>query len=442
MSLVQMAPMWRQGLLALVLLAPFFFISYGMANHWAAAQPAVPSIVFDWEAAIPLWPWTILPYWSIDLFYGLSLLLAADPLTLRRQVLRLLTAQLVCVACFYLWPLRFSTPRPALGGWEGVLFDALAGFDLPFNQAPSLHIVLLLVLWDFYRTQWSGLRAWLVHGWSALIAVSVLTTYQHHFLDVPTGVLVGALCMWLWPLRGPSPWHARTHVASGRSLAACYASGAVGCAVSAVWLGQHWSPAAWWLWWPAVALAMVSLAYAGLGHGVFQKGEQGTHSVASCLLLAPHRLLAWLNARCWTWRLPESVAVCDGVWVGRVPLPWEVDHARFAHVLDVTAELRLAHPGVVSVPMLDLVSPTPQCLRVAAGHLSTMHTSAHGPVLVSCALGFSRSAAVVLTWLCLSGRASSVQEALARLKHCRPQIVVSDALLQTVQEAAYGCDAA
>lgn len=436
-----MAPMWRPGLLALLLLAPFFFISYGAANHWAAAQPAVPSVVFEWEAHIPLLPWTILPYWSIDLFYGLSLLLAADALVLRRQVLRLLTAQLVCVSCFYLWPLRFSTPRPALSGWEGALFDALAGFDLPYNQAPSLHIVLLIILWDFYRTRWTGVRAALVHAWSALIAVSVLTTYQHHFLDVPTGVLVGALCMWLWPLQGRLPWQAWRQTAVRHALVGAYALGALACALAAVWLGRRWGPAAWWLCWPAVALALVALAYAGLGHGVFQKSEQGAHSVAARLLLMPHRWLAWLNARCWTWRLPASVAVMDGVWLGRLPLPWEADHARFAHVLDVTAELRAVHPGVVSVPMLDLVSPAPDRLREAARHLEALRAGRRGPVLVSCALGFSRSAAVVLTWLCATGRAASVQDALALLQRCRPQIVVSDALLHAVQEAASGVPA-
>lgn len=438
MSLVRVAPMWRPGLLALLVLAPLFFVSYGAANHWAAAQPAVPSVVFGWEARIPLLPWTILPYWSIDLFYGLSLLLAANALELRRQVLRLLTAQLVCVSCFYLWPLRFSTPRPALSGWEGALFNALAGFDLPYNQAPSLHIVLLLILWDYYRTRWAGFRAVLVHVWSALIAVSVLTTYQHHFLDVPTGVLAGALCMWLWPLQGGLPWHAWRQMAARHGLAGAYALGAAACALLAVWLGQQWSPAAWWLWWPAVAMALVALAYTGLGNGVFQKGRQGAPSVAAALLLWPHRVAAWFNARCWTARLPASVAVCEGLWLGRLPLPWEADHARFAHVLDVTAELRARHPGVVSVPMLDLIPPSPDKLREAAAQLDALYSGRRGPVLVSCALGFSRSAAVVLTWLCASGRARSVQDALTLLQLCRPQIVVPGALLRAVEEAACG----
>lgn len=431
----QFAPVWRPGLLALLVLAPLFFISYGAANHWSASQAHVGSIVFAWEAHIPLLPWTILPYWSIDLFYGLSLLVADSAAVLRRQVGRLLTAQALCVACFYIWPLRFSTARPALSGWEGQLFDALAGFDLPYNQAPSLHIVLLMILWDFYRRRVGAWALMLVHAWSALIGISVLTTYQHHAIDVPTGILAGALCMWLWPLDGPTPWQRWRQDGVRHDLALCYVLGAVLFSVGAVALGANWNPVAWGLWWPAAAMLMVALAYAGLGHGVFQKQVSGRHAIAARILLAPYRWMAWVNARCWTWRLPASVEVCDGVWLGRLPLPWERDHTHFEQVLDVTAELACAHDGVVSVPMLDLLVPLPSRLHEAARHLMACQGNTPGPVLVCCALGFSRSAAVVLTWLCLSGRARSLDQAVAMLRQKRPQVVLSAALLSVVEAA-------
>lgn len=192
--------LWKRGVLWLLLLGPLFFASYGFANWLTAQREDVGSLVFAWESAMPLWPWSIVPYWSIDLLYGLSFLLPATRREMDRHALRLLTAQIICVACFLLWPLRFTFERPELDGFFGWMFDVLMGFDKPFNQAPSLHIALLVVVWVmFARHTRSLLLRGLLHGWMALIGLSVLTTWQHHFIDVPTGALAGWLCVWLWP---------------------------------------------------------------------------------------------------------------------------------------------------------------------------------------------------------------------------------------------------
>ena len=425
---MRLPPLWQPGLVWLLVLGPLFFLSYGFANHHAAAMPAVPSIVFDWERHIPLWPWTILPYWSIDLFYGLSLLLCATRLELTRHALRLLTAQVICVCSFLLFPLRFSTPRPALEGWAGQLFDALAGFDLPFNQAPSLHIVLLLILWDFYRQRLHGAWKGVLHLWAGLIGLSVLTTYQHHAIDIPTGLLAGALCLWLWPLQGQRPTWSWTREPGRRKLALAYGAAALGLALVAG-IGRAW----WVLYWPAASLALVSLCYAALGEGGFQKRGNGRHSVAVRLLLGPHRAGAWVNARAWTWRLPPSVKVDGPVWLGRLPLPWEADHRRFERLVDVTSELAPRHRGAHAAGWLDLTDPQPAQLLAAAD--AVQRAGAQGPVLVACALGFSRSAAVVATWACVHGRCAEVDDAVARIRQVRPQVVLKPALLKAIEQA-------
>ncbi|HEV2686197.1 MAG TPA: serine/threonine protein phosphatase, partial [Actinomycetota bacterium] len=68
---------WGRAVAWLAFLAPFFFASYGLANWSASLRESVPAIVFDWERAIPFWPWTIVPYWIIDALYGASLFLCA-----------------------------------------------------------------------------------------------------------------------------------------------------------------------------------------------------------------------------------------------------------------------------------------------------------------------------------------------------------------------------
>ena len=69
----------------------------------------------------------------------------------------------------------------------GSLFELLGQFDKPFNQMPSLHIALMVLLWVVYLRALPRTWHWLVHGAFTLIGISVLTTWQHHFIDVPTG---------------------------------------------------------------------------------------------------------------------------------------------------------------------------------------------------------------------------------------------------------------
>jgi protein-tyrosine phosphatase/membrane-associated phospholipid phosphatase len=424
----------RRAVIWLLFLAPFFFLSYGFANGVAAQRESVGVLVFDWEHGMPLWPWTIIPYWSIDLLYGLSFLLPRNRRELDSHALRLLSAQVIAVSCFLLFPLRFSFERPPLDGFFGLLFDLLMGFDKPFNQAPSLHIALLVILWAAYGRYASGAWRWLMHGWFALIGLSVLTTWQHHFIDVPTGALVGFLCLWLWPRRARSPCAAWQSSGDPRRLrlAAIYGVGASVC----TWLALSGSGAWLWLFWPALSLALVALCYLGLGAEGFQKGPDGRQSLAVSWLLAPYRLGAWVNSRGWTRRHPQPDEVLPGLWLGRLPGTSD----RSAHpdlgVLDLCAELpcTVRVERYASLPLLDLVTPSVEQCRRGAELVDQLR--AGGPLLVCCALGYSRSATVLAAWLLLSGRTSNVESTVQLIRQARPRIVLKADQLAVLAQIA------
>ena len=191
--------MAARALAWLAVLGPFFFATYGLAT-WASARRAeVPSIVFDWEHAIPFWAWTIYPYWAIDALYAASLFACATRRELDTHAKRLLSAQVVAVAVFLAAPLRFSFAPPPVDGVAGALFALLRGFDQPFNQMPSLHVALAVILWALYARKGTGLRRHATTAAFLVIGASVLTTWQHHFIDLPTGALLGALCVWAFP---------------------------------------------------------------------------------------------------------------------------------------------------------------------------------------------------------------------------------------------------
>ncbi|MDM8348985.1 phosphatase PAP2/dual specificity phosphatase family protein [Pseudomonas sp. sp1636] len=424
------AGLWQRGLLWLLLLAPLFFASYGLANWLSAQRADVGSLVFAWERQIPLWPWTIVPYWSIDLLYGLSFLLPATRREMDRHGLRLLSVQLLCITAFLLWPLRFTFERPELDGLFGGLFDVLMGFDKPFNQAPSLHIALLVVLWVCFARYASGLWRVLLHAWFFLIGLSVLTTWQHHFIDVPSGVLVGWLCVWLWPIDGPEPlqrWQLARAPKRWR-LALCYGVAAALATALAVNLAGAWL----WLLWPSVSLLLVALNYALFGAEGFQKDAEGRLSSAACWLFAPYLAAAWLNSRLWTGRHAHANEVAEGVWLGRIPTAGQAD--QFNALLDLCAELPATVRAKVyrALPVLDLTAPSAQTCLAAAQAIETLRQ--HGPLLVYCALGYSRSATAVAAWLLHSGRCQDVPGAIERLRLARPQLVLGEPHQQALDD--------
>lgn len=426
---------WRRALAWLAFLGPFFYASYGLANHLAAARGGVPSLVFDWEHGIPFWAWTVFPYWSINAFYGLSLFLARSRHELDRHGARLLTAQCVAVLCFIALPLHFSFGEPAADGAAGALFAALRGFDQPYNQAPSLHIALAVSLWDLYRRLIRGRVARIVlHAWTLAICASVLTTWQHHFIDIPTGALLGVLCVWAWPLeRRVAVWRAwrPPRDAARRRLALRYAAGAAAFAA----LGTSLGGAALWLWWPAVALLLVALNYAALGARGFQMDARGRMHWSARWLLLPYRAAAQVNGWLWTHRLPPARELLPGVWVGSLArLP--ASALRRRALISLCAELQA--PSAAScrcLPWLDLVPASPAALRRAAAAIEAAARRGDD-VVVACALGFSRSAAALVCWLARSGRVRDVDAALAAMKRAHPQLVLGSEWEQALRQAA------
>ena len=516
-----MKPTLKTSLLKLALVGMLFYASYGLSNHYAASLAYVPEIAFAWERGIPFWAWTIVPYWSLNLMYAAAFFLCRDAGEQNRYVARLVSAQIVATTCFMLFPLHFGWPKPPTDGLWGWLFDSLVAFDLPYNQAPSLHIALSIIVGAFYWTRFPKIRL-PIFLWQSLIALSVLTTYQHHFIDVPTGALLGWLVLWAIPQHGVSPFRrpfgtqgrlktseasfceaktnavsfARTSEASFREaktspatrsreikIAMLYLAGAVLPALPAL-LGGAWL----WMLWVSVSLLVVVFAYLTGNAAVLQKQADGRLSAAATILLLPYLVGVRLNVAYWL-RSKEKIAkVRDDVLIGSISGVAEIQHCggvfgkktasaalkmlarcstllRFLPciyhflsqksasqakspqplaisddlpaVLDVCAEYpRPRYRGAYrTLPLLDMVAPSENDLVQAASLLEALRRQ-HGKVLTCCALGYGRSAAVVLTWLLVYGGCRDLAQATAELKQVRPQMVLPPETAKAVEAAA------
>ena len=461
-----MKPAFKASLLKLALIGALFYTSYGLSNHYAASLAYVPEVAFAWERNIPFWEWTILPYWSLNLMYAAAFFLCRNACEQNRYVARLVSAQIIATTCFMLFPLHFGWPKPPTDGLWGWLFDSLVAFDLPYNQAPSLHIALSIIVGAFYWTRFPKIRLPILL-WQSLIALSVLTTYQHHFIDMPTGALLGWLVLWAIPQHGVSPFRrpfgtqgrlktseasfceaktnavsfAKTSEASFREaktspatrsreikIAMLYLAGAVLWALPSLFGGA-------WLWmlWVSVSLSVVAFAYLTGNAAVFQKQADGRLSAAATVLLLPYLAGVRLNMVYWLRGKAKTARVRDDVLIGSVSAISDGLPA----VLDVCAEYpRPRYRGTYRVlPLLDMVAPSENDLMQAASLLEALRRQ-HGKVLTCCALGYGRSAAVVLTWLLVYGGCRDLAQATAELKQARPQMVLPPETAKAVEAAA------
>jgi hypothetical protein len=421
---------WRRATAWLAGLSVFFYASYSFSNWLASQRGGVPVVVYDWERAIPFVPWMIIPYWSTNLLFAVSLFFCRSRMELDSHAKRLLTAQVVAVSCFILFPLRTSFPVPKIDGIYGLFFAALGAFDLPYNQAPSLHIAVTTILFALYCKVLPRWAVPLFAGWSLLVVGSVLTTYQHHFVDIPTGLLLGLVCIWAWPPYGGNRllhWRL-TGDPQRRRLAGGYALVAVAMVPVAV-LGGGFL----WLLWPAAAFAAVSLAYLTLGCQVFAKTVDGRIEWPVRLILAPYFAGAWLTSRLRARSEARPIEIADGVFLGRFPSAR--DCADVKSVVDLScAFARPVFRGQwISIPMLDLVAPDPEALCAAVDAIDEVR--AQGAVLVCAGAGHIQSVAVLAAWLVRTGRVTHLEAGFELLRNKDSRFALTPAQQRIMTEA-------
>ena len=400
-------------------LSILFVAVYGATGWLTSLRNDVGTWSFAWERNLPFVPWLIVPYMSLDLFFVAAPFLCADRAELRALRLRLTAAILVAAAFFIVIPLQFAFPRPEPAGWTTPVFAALYTFDRPYNMFPSLHIGILMILAATYERHTRGIVRLLTRGWFGLIGVSTVFTYQHHVIDVAGGFVLALACHYLIPqFSMQQPATANPHIG------VLYAGGAAVLAA----LGGWTYPWALPLLWPAVSMAIAAGAYFGLYSAIARKRD-GRLPVAATVIMAPWLAGQQLSLMYYRAHAAPWNEVVPNVWMGRRLTEREAEIAAklgVTAVLDLTGELAEATPflklAYLNLQVLDLTAPTRAQLRAAADFIAAHRD--RGIVYVHCKIGYSRSAAVVGSWLLDAGLADTAETAVARMRAVRPSLVV------------------
>lgn len=171
-----------------------YVAGYVAINHLATPDPAQAArLDGDLDAAIPLVPAFVIPYFSMFLLTILPVFMLPDYEHLRMAAVAYWFSMIVGFTIFVLFPVTF--PRQDMIGRTGpcaALLELLYAIDRPLNCFPSLHVTLaFLGAWFTaqIRPRW---RAALI-AWSALIAASILFTRQHSLADLAGGAALTAL---------------------------------------------------------------------------------------------------------------------------------------------------------------------------------------------------------------------------------------------------------
>lgn len=401
---------WYYRVLGLVILAPLFFIVYGWANNYTAKLNPIliKEIVYNWEQYIPFIPSTILPYWSIDLLYGISLFLPMTFLAFRQHFLRLLVATPIAAVFFINFPLTFSTPKPIIDSIWNVFFVSLSEFDKPYNQAPSLHIILLVIIWQAFLPYFNKTGKYLWHFWSFLIGISVLTTFQHHFIDVPTGFFVGVFICYLFPFEKEIQW--KFSKPKSTKIGLKYLSVALMFLIASIFTSLPFQIV---LWWFAFSFLMVSLGYLALNETVFQKKANGKFSFAANVVMFPYRFFSKLTRKYFFKTNNIETQVYENLYIGDYN---SSKNTSCDSVFDLCVEYEKANQksNYINFPKIDLVPLSTKDLTEGIAILDDLLKE--NKVLVHCALGMSRSSTLVIAWLLDKKVVTSVKEAEEMLK--------------------------
>jgi membrane-associated phospholipid phosphatase len=393
-----------------------FFLLYGSANEFASLTSPHLSFFFEWEKNIPFLSALIVPYMSSDIVFVIAFMLKQTRFELRVLAMRVLFIVVLSVTVFVVFPLQFSFDKPEIQSFH-LLFNILEA-DKPFNQLPSLHVSFSIVFWYSMQQHIKNLWGKVALGtWLFLIIISTLFVFQHHFIDLPTGLIVGFLAVTLFNEKSNQMLLNRFMTPRHLKMGLYFMLASIVFMI----LSFKLSPVFIYLF---ISMLTVSLTYAfGLNNLLVSNDKKP--NLMQWLFFSPYYLGSKISWHYYKRSLPLLAKVDDGVYIGRFPTLDEyqqIDELGIKQVINLSAELQF-NKTQLTQHRFNFLDQTIQCPTALHQAVQTIEKHKESGIFIHCALGLSRSILVIWAWMIFNGKTDKQIE--AHLTKIRPRYVQS-----------------
>lgn len=166
---------------------------YGLCNHLASLQTNFYQAYFAWELDIPLIPWMIYPYMSLNALFLLAAFILKER-AVKGYCLSLVISLFAAAIVFYFFPGELGFTRPDYVPGYNEIFQGMYAIDKPHNLFPSLHVTYsTLSAMAMIQQSHSKSFTLIMTIWIILIALSVILVHQHHIIDIVMGFILAII---------------------------------------------------------------------------------------------------------------------------------------------------------------------------------------------------------------------------------------------------------
>lgn len=394
---------FKERLICLLISNLVFYVIYNFAGYYSSKVQYVQSFVLDFEKYIPFTAWMIIPYMSSGLFFAAVFFIAKTKNDLYVLTKRINFISILSGLLFLIIPLENKFLKPEVQhSILSIFFDFINTWDTKYNQAPSLHISYAIVFASVIFTIKSKKLRIILYIWILLMAISTLTIYQHHLIDIISSFVLVGLTFCVFPKNKEKHYKVGLFYTTGTALILlivtfCYKfTNSIALLIFLLWL--------------TVVFCLIAIAYFRKDNH-FLKNEDGKIAIVKKVFYSPYLVTYRLMRKYFCKNNKKSVTeIYPSLFIGPKLQAKELREIGFdienTIIIDLMAEAEdcptlRKNGNYYSFPILDISNSNDEYTAKLIHKLSTIYkeNNTKKRIYLHCLMGYSRSTSIACLFL-------------------------------------------